>query len=262
MLIGVSKNMLKKMLIMGPLATINYSSMFVLLVMFNHGGLTSDALFKLWKINWFLVYLVDLVEVWTALWMLALACLQFWNVYLPSYTIIYKATKKLEMTNDNTLRSIVDTFQTYRKLEVFTCLTNECFQNTLAIWLMLWHIVIICLTNVMLFKGRIRERLHILQKIQSGVLSLTICAVFLIGYGFSGQANAKSKMIKKLWKRRVISCKQNRGGKRELMIKRKIIAACQDIRIRFGSLNYFEKTTGLIVIHFVVEKTAGLLLLS
>lgn len=155
-------------------------------------------------------------------------------------------------------RPILFTFGMYRKLQVFSAITNQCLKDyTLAfqVFLMSWVIM----TTSILIDQTIRDTMQTFEIVLlTGIILEVYTIGFLTGYRFPGQANEKSKVIKQIWKRHVIYS-STKGKQRK--IEKTTIKSFQDIKIMFGSVNFYEKMTSLVIVNFVIEKSIRVMLL-
>ncbi len=97
------------------------------------------------------------------------------------------------------------------------------------------------------------------------MLSLLISEMyifFLIGFTFPGQANYFSVKIKKVWKSRQMFYVSNHSScSLDIRIEARFIRSCPIIKIRFGSDNYYDRMTALVVTNFEIQKSLKLMLL-
>lgn len=236
--------------------------MYFLLALNNKDVLASTSLIKLvktWKLDCFLekgfILIVDVYEWWDFTWTITMAVIQIWTAYLPLFAIIYQGSKIL-------LRNAVEhphlSIEMYRRLQILVRLTNDCYQNTTAVYLMNSAITLGCVCGAIMLDSRIRSHLYFSEQFYCVAL-LTLCyIIFLFGYAFPGWANENSKEAKKIWAGQL---SEERGGRKCIAWKRRFVRSCQDIRLCFGSVNYFEATTNLVIIQFVMDNTVTLLLL-
>lgn len=84
-----------------------------------------------------------------------------------------------------------------------------------------------------------------------------IYGFFIVGYIFPGQALCASRATKQQWRKSIIK----NQGLCDKAYQRKLFRACSDVKLRFGSVNYYGRTTALVVVQFVIEKSLKVMLL-
>lgn len=109
------------------------------------------------------------------------------------------------------------------------------------------------LTSCMLLNPVTREIIPVSHFYLFLVFLGEMYAFFVIGYTFPGQTFVYSKNIRNSWKQNL--------GKRGYKGKQQLAKSCGDIKVRFGSVNYYGRLTALIVLQFVIEKSLKLVLL-
>lgn len=253
------------MLLVAPVTSVQFGIMFFILALHNQNILASTSLIKvakIWRIDWFsgkTIFLksLDMYEIWDFAWAVTVACTQIWTACMPLYAVIYMGTQIL-LRNAANLPSD-SSIDMYRRLQIFVRLTNNCYQNTTTVYILNSGIILCCLCGASMLADRVRAHLHFSEQFFCVVLIVLCYIIFHFGFGFPGQANGNSKVVKEIWKGQLsIKGAQSVQG---LVWKRKFIKSCPDIRVYFGSANYFEETTGLAVIKFVIDNTVTLLLL-
>ncbi len=134
-------------------------------------------------------------------------------------------------------------------------MVNECFQDDYAIGIMMALMSWCLVATACLVHPGIRG---VVPKVQFYMLVLIICeiyAFFIIGYTFPGQAPYLSKVIKSKW----YKCLVHTPGYRPCYSKR--VASIQDIRLKFGCVNYYAQVTPLVVLQFEMEASTNMMLL-
>ncbi len=145
-------------------------------------------------------------------------------------------------------------FKNYRKLLILTQITNECLQYY-ALWVqsfvMFWAII----STAIVMQTDIRSEMEFYELLLLTAIILELYLVFfVVGYSFPGQANRKSRKIKGGLQNKLIG---GYLGK----VDRKILRSLRDVKIRFGSVNFYAAMTPLVIVKFVLEKSIKIMLL-
>lgn len=91
-----------------------------------------------------------------------------------------------------------------------------------------------------------------------GILISEMYMFCLIGFTFPGQANLFSSKIKKVWKSRQICYAFQHSL--DIRKENRFIISCPSIKIRFGSNNFYDRMTALVVTNFEIQKSLKLML--
>lgn len=130
-------------------------------------------------------------------------------------------------------------------------------------FLMSWVVV----TTALIGDSRIRNSLEHQELYMCFFLVSEIYIFFVVGYSFPGQAHVISKRIRAKWSKRlavqVQSSKSNGSSFNKFgsALDRRMIRSFSDIKLRFGSVNFYGRITALVVVQFIVERSLKLMLL-
>jgi len=143
-------------------------------------------------------------------------------------------------------------FEDYRTIQLICCYTNVCFQKTIFLWVTVITIImdIVTITSCLSYNASLPPRiLVVLMR-----MSLNVNVITIFAYRFPGMLNKMSKEIVQEWKTIV----QVKGRKWESRFAK----SCQQLKIRFGEVNYFEESTCLTIVDFKFQQTINLKLIS
>lgn len=176
--------------------------------------------------------------------------------------------------------ALIQSYKLYRRLLVITSVINECFQNDFAIWIMTSLMAWVVVASAIISDSKVREILTTQEFCMTVFILCEIYTFFVVGYTFPGHAHVLSKRVKLKWTKHlttqqkfinirgksgdevvyIMGSPSCRGGGAAL--DRRIIRSFHDVKIRFGSVNFYGRMTALVVTQFVVEKSLKLMLLS
>lgn len=135
---------------------------------------------------------------------------------------------------------------------------NHCFQDDYAIGILVAMMAWAVIAASILVNPRSREILPAEFQCSFLMVLFEMYTFFAVGCGYLGKAFTASVRTRQLWYQAI---KHTTGtGFRRTIVKRSIWA-CGDVKVRFGSVNYYDRLTALIVLQFQIEKTLSLLLL-
>lgn len=202
-------------------------------------------------------FVVDIWEIWSFTWVLSLMAIQLYCGVLQAYAAICKGVATLLKNSEDRIILSKNSFFAYRRLQVLTCLTNQCFQDRFAICTKMFVMSMACITGTVSLSPKIREAISLLELLFAGVNCVEVYCIMIFGYAFPGMANRKSGELKVRWRKHIWQDRRKCTA-----WERRMLWSCQDIRIRFGSVNYYEKATSLVIVQFTLEKTMGLMLVA
>lgn len=200
--------------------------------------------------------LLHFYEWWNVIWTWPLGTLICFCGMSIGYEIIYDGVHVIHSRAKKDKEPIATTFMAYRRLQVFTGVINESFQ------LYAIHLKVICmvwavLTTVLVTQEHIRTAMSP-PKLALSIFQIAECyVIFIFAYTFPGRAHWKSRKVKKLWQRKLVLTRFQVN----VNIWKRHIQSAPEIKIRFGSVNYYGRMTSLNVVQFVVEKSLKLMLL-
>jgi len=141
----------------------------------------------------------------------------------------------------------------YRQIQLICCYTNVCFKKSAFLGLT----VAVILIDVTSFTACISSAGTLAPRILFVlvIISLNLNAITLIAYRFPGMVNRMSQEVIRGWKKHAdykgIRC-----------LEYKFMKSCQQIKIRFGDVNFFEVSTCLVIVDFKLQQTINLKLVT
>lgn len=214
----------------------------------------SKALPSRWIVRGILDTIISFYEVWNYFVIVPLAVLSFVHGMYASYAGIYILAKQLSST-----KNVSDSYRisSLKELLILVSLINSCFQKTVSICIKAATMTVCILCGVVLLNPTFKSSLSQANVILLLYVVASLYFLMAFGYYFPGSANfITAKMIVKA---KAGLTGTSRG--RQRMVEEKRIAAMQPVRLRFGSVNYYEQDTFLVITHFLLEKTASLSLI-
>lgn len=82
-----------------------------------------------------------------------------------------------------------------------------------------------------------------------------------IGYYCPGKVNETSKRVLQLYRymlREIYVTKESIKSKRECI---RLVGACREFQINIGAVNYYERSTAINILRFLVDQTINLCLI-
>lgn len=199
-------------------------------------------------------------EIWNFALVATLTCFVVYDGMFPSYVALYLMIKKLHKdVLKNKYSSSVSTFQAlvqrYQQIQIYTKMTNECYQQRVALPLKITVMTFAILLGVVLMDNGLRATAGMDAIILCAYTMVNLDAFLAVGYSFPGLANFTSTKILEGFRLHLTM------GKSTVSKFRKTIRSFKDVRIGFGGVNYYEKNTAINILKFMIETTANLVLL-
>ncbi|CAL8068228.1 unnamed protein product [Orchesella dallaii] len=175
----------------------------------------------------------------------------FCGLFLSVGTL-WESTRKLYNMVQKKKSKLSHQFTMYLRTQLLCCYTNLCFQKTIFFWLtiIISAIDVICLTTCLLASGTLAPGLIVIMML----LSLHVNIVSIFEYRLPGIMNQMSKDIIQAWK------SNNQKGRRSW--EAKFVRSCSELRIRFGEVNFFDTSTGLIVLNYKIQQIISFVLIG
>lgn len=204
-------------------------------------------------------------ETWNCALYCSLATFQVFLGVFAMYGVIHWATMEI-LANLRNLRrdaaafsyqKLLQSVRSYKRILVLTTITNDAFKDDTSVGYKLCGMSISAGIALVQVNYKLNKVISTPAMSMLDYIFLQWYCTFLLGYGVPGQANQNSKKIKAVWKQCSI-----RGDQSGIQLKRHgVNGRIPDIRLQFGSVNYYEANTPLNIVHFVMDKTASILLL-
>lgn len=151
--------------------------------------------------------------------------------------------------------------KTYRVIGVYTAAVNSCFKSWLAPCTKAIIVLVCILSSCVLCKKRLRQTLNSWLAMTL-IYGLIYCYFLVLWvYGLPGKANSKSILIAQEWKRNMVRPANSTAAKSRRE-KQKMIRSMQELRIKFGPLNFYGRNTALRLIDFIWNQTMSLLMIN
>lgn len=251
-----------------PALSIGMSVLYALLVVFT----TIDpitAVLKPYLVNWPTAYialklLLSIYDAWNFALMATLGCFIVYDGMFPGYVALGQLTEKLftKIRTPSNWATAIESVNHYHKLELYTKLTNDCFQDGLALPLKFTLMLFAVLLGSVVLDTKLQNTTSTEAFILCLYTLVNLYVLMAIGYSFPGMANQFS--LKTLHKLRNILADKGAGGKISRRAKiqfRKEIKACRDVRIGFGMVNYYERLTVIHILKVIIEATVNIVLM-
>lgn len=209
-------------------------------------------------------FLFIVYNTWNYSLVTGLICTIMYNGLYLSYIALSVLSTQLHekyTQKPNSFYSFHNGIQQYRQLEIYTKLINSCFENV-AFPVKIVYITLGILLGVVICQPKIRAATSITSF--GFCFYIYVCVLFFltVGYYFPGQCNETSRKIHRACKREMAYLlKVSVVTRHDRRVSRMMIQACKDMRIRFGSSNYYERNTALNIFNLLIEKTVTLVLL-
>lgn len=162
-------------------------------------------------------------------------------------------TQKFQTQKFNGYRTITN----YRKLLIRVELVNTCYQRIVAITVKLILMPVSVVFGAVLIKLRNSTSFDVVFIL--GYLLISCYFAMSFGYYFPGRANSISKRIIPQWKSDLVLSFQRERN--EFKVTQKVLNSLQQVKIRFGSVSFYERGTSIVIVNFLLEKTISLALL-
>ncbi|CAL8132129.1 unnamed protein product [Orchesella dallaii] len=198
--------------------------------------------------TWYTFILRDvliIIQVWV---MTTILCHGFliWCCVVLCNSTVYLGLKFLRMNNSK------GCIRVYQNIQLITTYTNFQFQNSIQLSITIVSIAVTILSTsaAMKFHGMMPSS-FLFAIIMSSVNALLVSTFNSM---IQGKLNWMSKSLLHNWKR---------NQARSLGIwGQKTVKAMKDIRMQFGTGNFFEKSTCLVIMEFQIEQIVNVLLLT
>lgn len=163
--------------------------------------------------------------------------------------------------SSDTLNKLTDSLKEYAHLHLYTNLVNSCFQEYLALrFKMAIMSVTIILGAFVIKSGFVSWPSFLL----GAYFIITSYGFMAVGYYFPGKTNWISMILRWAWLQKLAMNKKqplavvNRRAIKEVKAKIKALPA---LKLRFGSVNFYERGTALNIMQFLSDKTITVVLL-
>lgn len=249
--LGTFQTNLVKVIVIQPLLITIPCSILILVVLLSNIEFHTANNWS--QVTWNLVF--NLYRWWDWTWVVQLDLLVGFCGLFVAYAAVYLGSRSVFKEARNGYQTL--SWEHYQKLQIVTRLVNECFQDEYAIGIMASLMCWAVLATSVILSPNMRSILPGEFILVFVLLLFEIYAFFVIGYTFPGKALCASRATKNHWKM-FVDFRQN--GANEQYQKRKV-RACADIKLRFGSVNYYGRMTALAVVQFVIEKSLKVMLL-
>lgn len=203
--------------------------------------------------------LVGIYQVWNFSVIVGIGCVVVYHGLFCSYLAIWRLTRDMQIYSLHYMYiPLLRQFRKYRHLQLYTGIVNDCFQEKLALQFLMVFVFLTILFGTIILHPSFRSMAEI-EAIAVGVYTLAMMYTFLmIGYYFPGEIYQISKRVLGLQYHTITTRRYARVLQKEY---RAVARACQPLKIRFGSVSYYEEGTVLVIIHFIIEKTSTFILL-
>lgn len=179
---------------------------------------------------------------------------------LPAYACIYKLVSIL--TNHSKFKiskcKLSESFVFYNQIQVFAGLVNDCFREYMSFPILVDLMICSMVHTIVLVHKSLRSTTSTPILLYLIVVVVLCCILMAFAYALPAQANEMSKQTQGVWKSLIFEENIHRKARKEYY---RIVLKSQDIRIGFGTFNYFEKLTPLVICNFLLEKIATLCLI-
>lgn len=209
------------------------------------------------KAGWVLMILKCVVTVydsWNCLVVLPLATLMDTHGMLSSYLAILLMARVLFKDRC----CLPEKIRSLNQLRIRTIFVNACFQQrvSISVKLIIMSAATFCGAALMNKSFRNASDSFTMSMVAHG--AITLYGVMLIGYFSPGSANRVSEEI--LGQCNILNMHASQSS-HQRKVMRRLLNSLQPVRIKFGSVNYYEKGTSISLLGFMFEQTASISLL-
>lgn len=209
---------------------------------------------------------LDLYATWNFGAVVTLGCFALYNGFFSSYLALWEiSTNLLNLVKSRVGRYIGASkcfpkmLKRYRQLEVYTSVVNDCFQNSLALPFKAGILLTAVFLGTVVVLPEFRLSTGITFQI-AGLFTLAVIYLYMgLGYFFPGKGNLTSRLILLNWISIISRDMWLERSQRKLF--KLMLEACQPVKIRFGSVNYYEMGTTLALVDFLIDRTISLVLM-
>ncbi len=203
--------------------------------------------------------IVNCYEIWNIAVLASIGSLVIINGMFLSYIALALKSNELfqqtkQLSGSKLESNLLKSLQQYKQLDLLATLSNNCFKKAIALPFQIMVFSTAIFLGVNIFHPGIRATTSNVGIAFCSYTLLYIYLVLIIGYSYPGRVHHISQNLRHVWKKIIWS-------NRLLMKHRRSVFACKDIRIHFGSVNFYERGTTLVLLNFITEKTISMVLL-
>lgn len=178
------------------------------------------------------------------------------------YVALWKIAKQFTKSASNSNQYIEKDLMHYQTLRMYTKLSNNCYQDIVSIAFKIMFMKGCVLCGACLIESKLRSTASVFENIFFVYVLVNLYCYIVIAYSVPGVVNSLSERMLQTWKKKltryVIATISSRRKFGEI---RRSIKACPDIRIMFGAVNFYDKTTWVHILHLVISYTINLVLM-